>query len=72
MRTLVGALVVAIGVLLGIYGLDATECLSTRISKIFHNAPGTQSIYFLVSGVLLVLLGMTLSYGRRNHTNHKT
>lgn len=67
MKTLMGAVIVAVGVLLMVYGLDATECLSSRLSNVFHTAPGSKAIYFLCGGVLAVLVGMSLSYSRRPH-----
>jgi hypothetical protein len=67
MRTLMGAVMVALGVLLVIFGLDATECLTHRISQVFHTLPGAKAIYFLAGGVLVILVGMTLAYSRRQH-----
>jgi hypothetical protein len=67
MRTLMGAVVVAVGVLLVIFGLDATECLTHRISQVVHALPGAKAIYFLAGGVLVILVGMGLAYDRRGH-----
>jgi hypothetical protein len=68
MKTMMGAVVVAVGVLLMVYGLDADQCLSARVSNVLHTSPGAKSIYFLCGGVLAVLVGMSLSYSRRPHT----
>ena len=67
MRTLLGAVVVALGVVLVIFGLDATECLTHRISQVFNTLPGAKAIYFLGGGVLIILVGMALAYNRRGH-----
>jgi len=67
MRTLMGAVIVAVGVLLVIFGLDATECLTHRISQVVHAIPGAKAIYFLGGGILTILVGMGLAYSRRGH-----
>lgn len=67
MKTLMGAVIVALGVVLVIFGLDATDCLTHRISQVFRAIPGAKAIYFLGGGVLTILVGMTLAYSRREH-----
>jgi LPXTG-motif cell wall-anchored protein len=65
MRALIGSVVVALGVLLAIYGLDSTECLSARVSRAFHTYPTHNSLWFLAGGLLFVLVGLALAFRSR-------
>ena len=65
MRALIGTIVVALGVVLAIFGIDSTECLSARVSRTFHTYPTHNSLWFLAGGLFFVLVGLALAFRRR-------
>lgn len=66
MQTLVGALIVALGVLLVIHGLNASESIASEISRVFTGSPTGKSLWLLAGGVLAVVLGLAIASVRRN------
>jgi hypothetical protein len=61
MQTFVGALIVALGFLLVIHGLNASESISSEISRVFTGSPTEKSLWLLAGGSVAVVLGMAIA-----------
>ena len=46
------------GVILVIYGINASQSLSSDFSRFFTDSPTSKSIWMLVGGVVLVIVGL--------------
>ena len=55
------------GILLFIFGVNAANSVSSDISRIFTDAPTDKAIWMLVGGVVVTIVGLTgLLRGSRN------
>jgi len=50
--------VLAGGILLVIYGVSASNSISSDISRVFTDAPTDKTIWMLVGGVVLTIIGL--------------
>ncbi len=56
----------AIGLILLIFGLNATESIGSAFSGLFTGAPTDKAIWLLIGGVLGIVVGLlTLARSRR-------
>jgi hypothetical protein len=58
MQRFVALIVLAIGIALIIYGINASNSLGSDISRFFTGAPTDKAIWFLIGGVALTILGI--------------
>jgi len=65
MRRFVGAVVVVVGVVLVVAGLDASDSLSSRFSRLFTGSPTDKTIWLLMGGALAVMVGVSMVWSRR-------
>jgi hypothetical protein len=65
MRKFVGAAVLVLGVILVIAGLDASDSLSSRFSRLFTGSPTDKTIWLLIGGALAVMVGVSMVWTRR-------
>lgn len=68
MNKLLGVGLLAVGVVLMIFGIDASESFSSEVSRFFTGAPTDKSIWLLIGGILSVIVGLLLSLGRSVRT----
>jgi len=66
MQSIVGIAFLVIGVILIIFGMQASASVGSRLSELFTGAPSDRTIWLLVAGVAAALLGLgLLLVGRR-------
>jgi len=68
MNKLLGIGLLAVGVVLMIFGINASESFSSEVSRFFTGAPTDKSIWLLIGGILSVIVGLFLSLGRSVRT----
>ena len=64
MRKFVGAAVIVLGVCLLIAGLDASDSLSSRFSRLFTGTSTDKTIWLLVGGALALTVGVSMVWFR--------
>lgn len=62
MRNPLGIIVVIIGVLLLIFGINASDSLGSGFSKFFTGAPTDKAIWLIIGGVLAIGVGAVLTF----------
>lgn len=68
MKTFLGLLLAAFGVMLLIHSLGAYDALASRVSQIASGATMDRTGWMLVGGMFAVLLGVAISgHHRRGH-----
>jgi len=61
MQTFVGGLIVALGVLLVLHGLNASESIASEISRFFTGSPTEKSLWLMAGGVVAVVFGLVIA-----------
>ena len=61
MQTFVGAIIAALGVLLVLHGLNASESISSEISRVFTGSPTEKSLWLLAGGIVAVVVGLAIA-----------
>ena len=62
MNRIAGIVVLVVGILLVGWGLQASDSLGSRISRVFTNEPTDRTIYLLVGGALMAAVGASLTF----------
>jgi LPXTG-motif cell wall-anchored protein len=66
MHSVVGIALLVIGVVLMIFGMQASASVGSRVSELLTGAPSDRTIWLLVAGVAAAILGLgLLLVGRR-------
>lgn len=66
MPSIIGIALLVAGVVLIIFGMQASASLGSRLSELFTGAPSDRTIWFLVVGVVAAIVGLgMLLAGRR-------
>ena len=66
MQSVVGIALLVVGVVLMIFGMQASASVGSRVSELFTGAPSDRTIWLLVAGVAAAMLGLgLLLVGRR-------
>jgi LPXTG-motif cell wall-anchored protein len=66
MHSVVGITVLVVGVVLSVFGMNASASLGSRWAELFTGAPSDRTIWLLVAGVVAAMLGLgMLLVGRR-------
>jgi hypothetical protein len=65
MRKYAGAGLVVLGIVLTAYGLDSSDSLNSRVTRLFTPLPADGSAWLLVGGVLSVFVGLAMAAYRR-------
>ena len=61
MNRAVGLALLAIGVLLIVWGITSADSVSSEISEFFQGRPSKEAIWFLLGGVVLAVIGAVVS-----------
>lgn len=64
MNRAVGAALVAVGVILVIYGISASESFSSDVSRFFTGSPTDKTIWLFAGGVAALIIGLVLMFQR--------
>ena len=66
MQRVVGIALLVVGVVLIVFGMQASASLGSRLSEFFTGAPSDRTIWLLVAGVAAAIIGLgMLLAGRR-------
>ena len=66
MQSVVGIVLLVVGVVLMIFGMQASASVGSRLSELLTGAPSDRTIWLLVAGVAAAMLGLgLLLVGRR-------
>ena len=66
MPSVVGIILLVVGVVLMIFGMQASASVGSRLSELFTGAPSDRTIWLLVAGIAAAILGLgLLLVGRR-------
>jgi Protein of unknown function (DUF3185) len=66
MQNVVGLVLLVVGVVLIIFGMQASASLGSRLSELFSGTPSDRTIWLLLVGVVVAILGLGLLLtGRR-------
>jgi LPXTG-motif cell wall-anchored protein len=66
MQSVVGIALLVVGVVLMIFGMQASASVGSRLSELLTGAPSDRTIWLLVAGVAAAMLGLgLLLVGRR-------
>ena len=60
MRSVVGIVLLVVGVILIIFGMQASASLGSRLSELFSGTPSDRTIWLLLAGVVAAILGLGL------------
>jgi len=61
MNRFVGIAMLAAGILLIIFGINASQSFASDVSRFFNGSPTDKSIWLLAGGILLSVLGLVLT-----------
>ena len=65
MNKLISLAILAVGIVLVIYGVSATESFSSDISRFFTGSPTDKAIWMLLGGIVAIVIGLAgLSRGQ--------
>ncbi len=65
MNRIVGIARVVAGIVLVVFGINATDSFASDVSKFFTGTPTEKSIWMLIGGIVLAITGLFVS-GRRS------
>lgn len=57
----IGLALIAVGILLIIYGVDANQSASSGVSRIFTGAPTNKTLWLLLGGISSAIIGAVLA-----------
>jgi hypothetical protein len=58
MPSVVGIVLLVAGVVLMVFGMNASTSLGSRLSELFTGAPSDRTLWLLVAGVAAAILGL--------------
>jgi len=61
MRNPIGIIFLVLGIVLLIYGIIATDSISSSFSKFFTGSPTDKSIWMMIGGAVLTVIGLSLT-----------
>ena len=61
MQRLAGIVVLVVGIILVVYGVNASQSASSEISKFFTGAATNKALYLIVGGAIAVLAGVSMA-----------
>jgi protein-S-isoprenylcysteine O-methyltransferase Ste14 len=66
MPSVIGIVLLVVGVVLIIFGMQASASLGSRLSELFTGTPSDRTLWLLLAGVVVAILGLgMLLTGRR-------
>ena len=69
MKSMIGAALLAVGILLLVIGIGATDSVSSRISDTFRGTPSDRALWFILGGITACAAGV---FGLRLGARPKT
>jgi len=68
MPSVVGIALLVVGVVLIVFGMNASASLGSRLSELFTGAPSDRTIWFLLLGVVAAIVGLGMLLAGRRRT----
>jgi len=68
MQSVVGIALLVVGVVLLIFGMQASASVGSRLSALFTGAPSDRTIWLVVAGVAAAIVGLGLLLAGRRRT----
>ena len=66
MQSVIGIALLVVGVVLILFGMQASASLGSRLSELFTGTPSDRTLWLLLAGVVVAILGLgMLLTGRR-------
>ena len=65
MRKTVGVGILVLGVAFVIAGLESSDSLASRFSRLFHGSPTDRTLGYLILGVVGIVIGASMVWPRR-------
>jgi len=66
MRNLAGVVVLVVGIVLIVWGANASQSVSSDFSRLFTGAVTNKAIYLIVGGAVALIVGASMTWsGRR-------
>jgi hypothetical protein len=62
MRNPLGIILIVVGVILLIFGVNASDSVSSSFSKFFNGAPSDKAIWLLIGGIIALGAGALVSW----------
>lgn len=60
----IGFALLAVGIVLLIFGIQASDSFSSDVSRFFTGSPTDKSIWLLIGGIVAIVIGSILSLGK--------
>ncbi len=64
MNKLLGMALLAAGIVLIVFGINASNSLGSEISRFFHGTPTDKSVWMLAGGFAMAIVGLVMSLRR--------
>ncbi len=65
MRSFAGLMVLVVGIVLVVWGINASQSTSSEISKFFTGAATNKAIYLIVGGAVAAAAGASIAFSGR-------
>ena len=65
MNRTAGIAVLIVGIFLVGWGINASNALSSGITRIFTGSPTNRAIYLMVGGAIMTIVGASMTWGPR-------
>lgn len=65
MRNLAGIVVVVVGIILIVWGANASQSVSSDFSRIFTGSVTNKAIYLIVGGAVALVAGASMTWSSR-------
>jgi hypothetical protein len=60
----IGIALLAVGIILALFGLSASQSFGSDVSRFFTGTPTDKSMWMLIAGAALAVVGLFLMLGR--------
>jgi hypothetical protein len=61
MNKAIGLVLLAVGIALIIYGIDASHSAASHVSRAINGSPTNRTLWFLIGGIASTVLGFVLT-----------
>ena len=58
MNKLISLAILAVGIVLAIYGFSASDSFSSDVSRFFTGSPTDKTIWLLIGGIIAIIIGL--------------
>jgi hypothetical protein len=68
MRKFIGVGIIVLGIIMVIAGLEASDSLASRFSRLFTGSPTDRTLWYFILGVVGLAVGASMVWPRRRPT----